>query len=297
MSNTKKLAIISDFHLDINHFSEEELELFNQVLINENITHLHFAGDMSNDFKNLTVPYFKRLSVLTEIAVSYNLGNHDMVGLTEETISANDFQVQWFSDTAFVSFSGWYDYSFMPQPADVKKIERYKHAFYFDRKIHRAASDPLTTEQILSKLKKVLSALTKAKRIIISMHFVPHHAFIIDTRYEKFARFNAYLGSEHFHALFAQFPQITDVVFGHIHHHFSDVVIDDIHYHAKALGYPYEWQMVPRFFELHPELLITDAFHLRKRYNAIQSLTQWQTFRKKELAKEFLSALTVFQFH
>ncbi|MFC4652488.1 metallophosphoesterase [Lactococcus nasutitermitis] len=290
----KKLAVISDFHMDINHFSLNDLAVFRNVLLENAVTDVHFAGDMSNDFHQLTEPFLTELS--KTFSVTFNLGNHDMVTLSENEIEQSDFQVKWFGNTAFVSFHGWYDYSFM-EKIDVKKIEQFKHNFYFDRKIHRDFDDIITTENILTKLSKILSGLA-AKRIIIAMHFVPEKHFIINTRYEKFARFNAYLGSEHFHEIFMRFPEITDVVFGHAHHRMPPQKIIEnkhaINYHARPLGYPYEWQLVRTFLQKFPHYQIDEAWQLRQQYKAVKDLTDWQNFRQKHLAEEFRSALTFF---
>lgn len=296
MTNKTKLAIISDFHMDVNAFSQEELEIFNHLLIDQGIRHLHFAGDTSNDLKKITLPYFEELSELTGISVTYNLGNHDMVGLTEAEIIENDWQIQWFGDTAFLSFAGWYDYSLMRQSMPVEKLENFKKNFYFDRKIHRRDDDRMTTEKILTRLEQVLHELSSAKRVIISMHFVPQAQFVINTRYEKFKKFNAFLGSAHFHELFTHFPNVTDVVFGHIHHHFDAVKRDNIAYHTRPLGYPYEWQMVSSFFDAFPDYRIPEMGHLRKRYKNIRQSDDWLSYRKAHLVEEFLSALTIFEF-
>lgn len=295
MNDSQKLAIISDFHMDINQFTPPELDLFKKILLKEKVTHLHFAGDMSNDFYGLTVPYLVELSAETGIVVTSNLGNHDMVGLTENEIEANDFQIFWFGQTAFVSFAGWYDYSFLKGKMSQKKLENFKKNFYFDRKIHRALDDILTTEKICQQLNDVLSGLTHAKRIIVSMHFVPHHQFIINTRYEKFEKFNAFLGSDRFHEIFMRFPNISDVVFGHIHHRYEPRKIKGIIYHARPLGYTYEWQMVDRFFHTYPTYQIPEMYHLRKRFNAIKNESAWLKFRQSHLKKEFLLALTLFE--
>lgn len=46
----KKLAVMSDLHIDLNHIQEEEQDLLIQILKEEKIDHLHLAGDISNDF-------------------------------------------------------------------------------------------------------------------------------------------------------------------------------------------------------------------------------------------------------
>ena len=82
------------------------------------MTDLHFAGDMSNDYKKITTPFFKQLS--KNFDISHNLGNHDMVHLSEKEINAQDFSLKYFGDTLLVSFHGWYDYSFVQDYSDEK---------------------------------------------------------------------------------------------------------------------------------------------------------------------------------
>lgn len=297
MTKKRRLAIISDFHLDSNHFSIEEIELFISLLNDLQITDLHFAGDISNDLHNISEPFFHQLESLTDLSVTFNLGNHDMVELSEEEISVSNFKVKTFASTAFVSFHGWYDYSFMKEKVDFQKIIAFKNSFYFDRKIHRQFDDIKTTAIELEKLETLLTELSakpEIERIIVSTHFVPHQQFIINTRYEKFARFNAYLGSQHFHELFCHFPKVTDVIFGHLHQRRTPLKIDNILYHARPLGYPYEWQMVNEFLAKYPQYQIAENWHLRKRYNALRKSSDWQAFRRENLMKEFQSSLTIF---
>lgn len=287
-----KLALISDFHMDGNHFSEEDLAIFSELLREEKISHLHFAGDISNDLHHISLPFLESLG---DFEVSYNLGNHDMVGLYEEEISESDFKIHCFGKTALLSFHGWYDYGFMENP-QLSKIIAFKNSFYFDRKVHRENDDIKTTDIIIEKLEQILTELSaqNPEEIIIATHFVPEQSFIINTRYEKFARFNAYLGSPRFHETFKKFPLVKDVVFGHIHHRSDPRKIDGIRYHARPLGYRYEWQMMQDFLRERPEHRIAQGYRLRRQYRAIEELGDWQEFRQKNLKREFLSALTIF---
>ena len=297
MLKNTKLAVISDFHLDINGFTAQDLAVFRQVLLDLQVDHLHFAGDMSNDFDGLTRPFLTDLS--KNFQVSFNLGNHDMVGLTEAEIAASDFSVTRFDRVAFVAFHGWYDYSFMPENSDFDKVLRFKKNFYFDRKIKREFDDVTTTNLILTRLEGLLTDLSKnpaIDRIVVSTHFVPERSFIIDTRYEKFARFNAYLGSQHFHELFMRFPKVSDVVFGHAHHRRKARQIEGVTYHSKPLGYVYEWQLVQDFLTAHPQFLTTENWRLRKRYQDIRHLPEWENYRHQHLAEEFKRALVIFDF-
>lgn len=288
----KKLALLSDLHLDVNQFTDSETQVLIDTLQEQSVTDLHFAGDMSNDYKKITIPFFKQLS--KNFDISNNLGNHDMVHLSEKEINAQDFSLKYFGDTLLVSFHGWYDYSFVQDYSD-EKLLSFKNSFYFDRKIHRDYSDALTTQHTLNTLETILENLDFSGRIIIAMHFVPHKAFSINTAYKKFERFNAYLGSQAFHELFIQYPQITDVVFGHAHHRISAQTIDGIVYHSRPLGYTYEWQMVSDFLQDYPEYQIEEHYHLRKRYQAIRSLNIWEDYRAQHLSRELLRSLSFFE--
>ncbi|MFV0556037.1 MAG: metallophosphoesterase [Lactovum sp.] len=277
----QRLAIISDFHLDSNHFSDLDYQLFNHFLEEEKVTDLHFAGDISNDFQNLTAPFFQTLS--EKYKVSYNLGNHDMLNLTEDEINDKDFFIKDLGQKRIIACHGWYDYSFYEQ--NHSKILHFKNNFYFDRKIHRTLTDKEITDQILWRLEDILK--NEKKEILLILHFVPHSSFIIKTRYEKFSRFNAFLGSQRFHELFIRYPQIKEVIFGHIHQRYSPQLIDGILYHAKPLGYTYEWQILQDFFLAFPELKISHSQQIRKQYNAIKKSPEWLNFRQENLKKEF----------
>ena len=63
--------------------AKEEIDIFLSLLKDLKITDLHFYGDISNDFHGISEPFFKQIELLTELSVTYNLGNHDMVGLSE----------------------------------------------------------------------------------------------------------------------------------------------------------------------------------------------------------------------
>lgn len=50
-SDMTRIGFMSDLHLDSNQFGEAERMQLLQVLQEEQINHLHLAGDISNDFK------------------------------------------------------------------------------------------------------------------------------------------------------------------------------------------------------------------------------------------------------
>lgn len=186
-----KLAIMSDLHIDVNHFGNFELETLVSVLKTEKITHLHIAGDLSNDFRQITRPFLDALS--QDISLSYNLGNHDMLGMTERAIQTMDGQVIDLENKSLVHLAGWYDYGFNTSKMESEHLAS-KNFYWFDRKLDRGYTDIELTEQSLQKLEDLLQHAQPST--IVAMHFVPHVSFIPDHPY--FARFSAFLGSPNF---------------------------------------------------------------------------------------------------
>ena len=280
-----RIAFMSDLHLDSNQFGEAERMQLLQVLQEEQIDHFHLVGDISNDFKQMSFTFIQDLK--TQLPVSFNLGNHDMLYLSEEEIHQYDFQVQTFGDSHLVSLAGWYDYSFVPEKSKEAHL-RTKNTFWFDRRLERPLDDPTITQEVLSRLDQVLASLDG--RIIVALHFVPHKDFLVSHPY--FQKFNAFLGSQAFHDLFVKHG-VRDVVFGHLHHRHSSRVIDGIHYHMRPLGYIREWQLTEDFFKSFPQYKISQMYRLHKRYNAVKDLPEFHQYKKQHLANEFRQALTI----
>ena len=276
---------MSDLHLDSNQFGHFELTTLKEVLKKERIDHLHIAGDLSNDLTNISLPFIEDLT--QELPTSFNLGNHDMLGLSEQEISSYDFQVQQFGQTKLVSFSGWYDYSFVQEKSKEEHL-RTKNNFWFDRRLDRELDDPSLTAHSLLRLEKLLASLDGP--IIITMHFVPHQDFLYDHPY--FQRFNAFLGSQAFHQLFVKYG-VKDVVFGHLHHRNHSRVIDGVRYHMRPLGYIREWKLTQNFFNDFPQHKISQMYRLHKRYNTVKDLEEFLDYKKKHLADELQDALTI----
>lgn len=279
------LAIMSDLHLDTNHFGHLEIQTLLTILQNEGIQHLHIAGDLANDFEATAKPFLQTIS--QNLTVTYNLGNHDMLGMAPETIESLDGQLIDLGERQLVHVAGWYDYSFNTTKS-VEDHARDKEFYWFDRKLDRPFSDQELTQQSLDKLENLLKQADKPT--IVALHFVPHEDFIPDHPY--FQNFNAFLGSQAYHELFKAY-QVTDVVFGHLHHH-HDRLIDGIRYQARPLGYKREWQLVRDFFDRYPYYQFEPAYELNKRYRRIKELPEFQSFYQKELAKELRRAMTIF---
>ena len=280
-----RIGFMSDLHLDSNQFGHFELTTLKEVLKKERIDHLHIAGDLSNDLAHISLPFIEDLT--QELPTSFNLGNHDMLGLSEQEISSYDFQIQQFGQTKLVSFSGWYDYSFVPEKSKEEHLIT-KNNFWFDRRLDRELDDPSLTAHSLLQLEKLLASLDGP--IIIALHFVPHQDFLYDHPY--FQRFNAFLGSQAFHQLFVKYG-VKDVIFGHLHHRHHSRVIDGVRYHMRPLGYIREWKLTQNFFNAFPQYKISQTYRLHKRYNAVKDLEEFLDYKKKHLTDELRDALTI----
>ena len=282
-----RIGFMSDLHLDSNQFGHFEQQTLKDVLKKARIDHLHIAGDLSNDLTKISLPFIDDLR--QELPISFNLGNHDMLGLSEQEISGYDFQVQQFGQTKLVSFSGWYDYSFVPEKSKEEHL-RTKTNFWFDRQLERHLDDPSIIAHILLKLEKLLASLNGP--IIVALHFVPHKDFLYDHPY--FQRFNAFLGSQAFHQLFVKY-EVTDVVFGHLHHRRKSQTIDGVRYHMRPLGYIREWKLTQNFFNAFPQYKIAQMYRLHKRYNTVKNLEEFLNYKKKHLADELRDALIILE--
>lgn len=287
----KKLAILSDVHLDVNHLDAQYEAILIQTLLKEAITDVHLAGDISNDFEAISKPFLKRLA--NYFTVSYNLGNHDMLGMTAEGIRQHDFKIRTIGKKQLLSFAGWYDYSFSPDRSYQENLQT-KNALWFDRKINRGADDPTITQQSLSHLNDILSSLTTSEKenLIVAMHFVPEKTFLMT--HPKFIKFNAFLGSQSFHALFRKHG-IKEVVFGH-HHRSYDQYIDGIHYQSHPLGYKREWLVTHQYFEQYPKYQHLNSYNLHRRYNLIKQTDEFDDYLLKKFADELKLSLTIFNF-
>ena len=143
------VAFMSDLHIDSNNFGKEELETLITLFQQQNIQHLHIAGDIANGFEKTSQEFIDQLQC--HLPVTFSLGNHDMLGLSEEAIKPFEFQKIPFSNHTLLTFSGWYDYSFVPTISPQKHLQT-KNLFWFDRRLQRMGSDPAITKNLLQEL-------------------------------------------------------------------------------------------------------------------------------------------------
>ena len=282
-----RVAFMSDLHIDSNDFGKDEVKTLLTLIEQKKIQHLHIAGDIANGYEKRSQEFLAQLQC--QLPVTFSLGNHDMLGLSEEAIKPFEFQKISFSKHTLLAFSGWYDYSFVPAISPQKHLQT-KNLFWFDRRLKRTGSDPEITKKLLQDLEQELQKIKQP--LVIAMHFVPHSQFLL--RYPYFERFNAFLGSQDFHELFRQFP-VREVIFGHSHHRIPATTIDTITYHAQPLGYIREWELCKQFFDVFPEFDFPKRYDPYKRYRKIKDLPEFQAYKKKQLAHEFSQAMTILE--
>jgi putative phosphoesterase len=247
-----KLAVISDLHVDINHFNEADLQQILEVLEERQATHLHLAGDIAN--KEATalavVSFFQK-----KLPTTFHWGNHEMADLSESLIETYpnpaflNFQtVDLSENTLLLGVNGWYDYGYSDLQSTAE-IVRLKNLFWYDRMIQRTGSDPEISHQINERLRQTLQKLPKEKEIILTTHFVPKASFIVKQtgKYVRWNHLNAFLGSPEFGTVIDQAKNVRQVVFGHTHRRFEDQFIEQTTYSCRPLGYYYEWQLTRQF--------------------------------------------------
>lgn len=282
-----KLAIMSDLHIDINQFGTLELQTLLQVLQDQKINHLHLAGDISNDYHAVTVPFINLMRQY--LPTTFHLGNHELLKMSQKDIAAHPIQVYQLGGINLVTFDGWYDYTFCPEISLDQHLEN-KARFWFDRQFSRSQSDPALTRDSIVAVKKVLDQLNGP--VIVAMHVVPHSDFIMPD--PEFGFLNAFLGSPAYNELFQHYPNITDVVFGHAHWRKPSKIIDGIRYHLRPLGYVQEWQLTQDFILMNPDYQIGDQRQIPQRYQLIKDFPTFQTYKAVNLYDEFLSAMTIY---
>lgn len=280
-----KLALMSDLHIDSNQFTDFEIQTLLDILESENIDWLHIAGDTANHFYETGLPFYDKIG--EKLTLTYNLGNHDMLDLSEEVIDHLDFKTYQLGELTLLAFHGWYDYSFYPDKSE-RENSLFKETFWFDRRLKRPLNDKDLTQVICQRLERELSRLSGP--IVVAMHFVPHHHFTLT--HPKFQPFNAFLGSQRFHEIFYRYG-VTDVVFGHAHRSYGTKIIDQIAYHSRPLGYIREWDLTINFVNQNPEYNPTGTWNLSKRYHAVKNLDAYRRYKTQHLATEFRNALTV----
>lgn len=295
----RKLAIISDLHVDINKFGESELMQLWQVLQKHKITRLHLAGDTANKVDRClaVVEFF----VNKGLSTTFHFGNHELADVPNEQMMdhfpdphfLNERYIALNEQTVLLGMNGWYDYQFS-ELKDYEAIVRMKRLYWYDRFIQRGKTDLEVNAEMLAAAKNLLDQLEAKKlEVILSTHFVPKRAFIMyqSAPYERWNKLNAFLGSESFGELLDRYSNIKQVVFGHTHRRFEDKSIGHTIYSCRPFGYYYEWQLT-RDFVLKEQLL--DSYEPMKLRVLLRAHhPAFQAYQTQHLQEEFEQAMTI----
>ncbi|MGM0123027.1 hypothetical protein IGI37_000393 [Enterococcus sp. AZ194] len=296
-----RLAIISDLHVDINHFTEIELQQLVDVLLAEHVTHLHLAGDTANRLETCqkVIQFFSG-----SIPTTFIFGNHELADVTGEAMMAH-FPDDHFLNERFVplnekkvllGFTGWYDYSYSTMKT-TEEIVRLKNLYWYDRLIDREFSDPEVNQLGILRLEKILKDLEeKELKVVLATHFVPKKEFIVyqTGKYQRWNQLNAFLGSEELGQLIDRFPNVERVVFGHTHRKFEDTKLQQTIYSCRPFGYFYEWQLTRRFIQ---ENQLMESFQMAKIRSILKTHQEaFDEYKKSHLKQEFQSSMTLIDY-
>lgn len=294
-----KLAVVTDLHADINHFGVEELTQLFELLTEEGITRLHFAGDTANKIEQtLAVNHFFRQRGLP---TTFNLGNHEMGNIKGEQMiehypDSHFLNLRYLPlnrQTVLLGFNGWYDYGFS-ELDDPQKIRSIKNIYWYDRIIERFSDDQTVDQFLLQQLRSVLDDLAhKNYQVILATHFVPKEEFIVhlEGKYQVWNKLNAFLGSQALGELLNQYDNLQQVVFGHTHRRFADQRIHDTIYSCRPVGYYYEWGITREFVLANQLAEVFVPMKMRNVLNKHQA--DFAAYKKVHLAEELRQALTV----
>jgi len=269
----KRLAVLSDVHIDINQLAETEWAMLVKLLLDEHINHVHLAGDIANT-KQQALAFVDYLS--NYFPTTFHWGNHEMADLTEGEIEHYldprflNFRFFALSDTTWLlGINGWYD-----------------------RFIQREARDPVVMQQIAENFVAIMRTVPKDKRVIVSTHFVPNQAFVqtFTGKYAKWNQINAFLGSPKIGQMATEFLQIKALVFGHTHHRFGSVQVGGIHYECRPLGYAYEWRSMREALKQKQQKQLTMAA-LKREWQ--QSAKEMYRLYPEIVEQELKAALTI----
>lgn len=293
-----KLAVLSDLHVDINHIQTADLEVIASYLQEQQVTHLHLAGDIANKVSRAlaVVDFFQEY-----LQVTFNWGNHEMADLKAHEIEVfqhpaflNNAAISLNEKTVLVGYNGWYDYRFAENLSE-EKIRQMKQLFWYDRMIPRTGSDPLLDHQLLQGLRPLLDQLREAdKEVIFATHFVPRREFIVYQSRKEFMRWNqlnAFLGSAGLGELLAEYPNLRQVVFGHTHRRFPDLTLNGAVYSCRPLGYYYEWQLTREFVVENQLMARYNPGKLRGILKANQEA--FDEYRRKYFLREVTQGITL----
>ena len=266
------------------------------------MTHLHLAGDTANTTKRL----FDTINQIeaADIPVTFNFGNHELPDISSPELMEHFPDKRFLNLKSFplndelvlLGLNGWYDYSFALE-SDHKKIESAKNLFWYDRLIDRKSSDPEVMAIILQQLEDQLETLRQTnKQVILATHFVPRKEFVYyhTGEYERWNQINAFLGSSALGELIDDYDNVKQVVFGHTHRQFEEILINNTLYSAKPFGYFYEWQLT-REFMLNNQLM-TDFNPLKVRKLLKGYEQDFESFKQLKLVTEFTNKMTLIEY-
>lgn len=261
-----RVAISSDNHVDSNQVDVDEIVAQQaEYLRIHNVDMYFIAGDVTNDFQK-TVDYVEKLTALTTAEVRFIAGNHDMLHNVTYTELESNLHPQYFHrqqlrlpNWTIIGNNGWYDYSFSQYYTQPASVARWKKALWVDSPLQQPGSDWERMDRVLAQIKQALDQV-QTPNVLVITHFVPHRqllwpkpARVKTARYERiYEMVVAMMGSQRLGDLLASYPQVKDVIYGHIHGVHPPQVYDGITYLNPAVGvnkpHNQEWQW-PNFMQ------------------------------------------------
>lgn len=242
-----KVAFSSDNHFDLNKIDvTPAMHIQALYLLNHNIDLYVIAGDLFNDF-NQSLAFARDMQdvLRDKVMIRFIAGNHDMGnGVTYDELES-DIDPLYFHNkfidltptVRLIGNNGWYNYDFVGDDYTEAEIQRFKHAFWYDRRIQQPISDKERFDRNMTQIKTQLNQAAQKQTVVVS-HFVPRLDYI--KRFPKgrsrLDMANALLGSKQFGEILDQSYTI-DTVTGHLHLHPAPLKVGNNTYYNAAVGY------------------------------------------------------------
>ncbi|MEQ6388016.1 metallophosphoesterase [Bacillaceae bacterium S4-13-58] len=235
-----RFGVLSDLHIDVNHdfipARSSFVKIIDNLLEEKEIDVLLLAGDISNDYQN-SLEFLTELSEATKAKVLFVPGNHDYwskdngVADTKKIyeafkewngcIAEQPYQVD--SEWVVIGNSGWYDHSFGSSQFSNAEFEKmhymdrtWQDSIYTDWGMRNKDIHQFFYQKIEHDLKQ-----HRGKKIIMMTHMLTHQNFTVPMPNEKWAYFNAFLGSKNYFNLYEKYG-VQFGIMGHVHYRKTD---------------------------------------------------------------------------
>lgn len=261
------IGFISDLHIDnFTYEPKDYIKELSKLIIELQLSRLIIGGDISNHYST-TIQFVEELQNVSKIPVHFIPGNHDFWDRRQSVQDIDTMEIYQLykhhpqcliesplmltDKVGLVGHTAWYNYhNYNKDKFTLDQIAqgKYKGVTWQDMKyIHWPLSDQ-EMSKIFARLVEEDILKLSAEEVILVTHIVTIPEFTMKLPHRVFDFFNAYIATNDFDVLYAQYP-IKYSVMGHIHFR-KTLTRDDCTFISNSLGYVKEWPSNNMYAEL-----------------------------------------------